>query len=258
MKKIIGVLIIALFIVPSIQIRGEDTENSEIEIEGTDTFNNILLSIPKPTSNGDIIFAECKGFYDLPGADHAEIWDSGYQKIIEADPYYDVWKDFSAPWDPSRTLGFYYPWNPTCLKYLTYQSATHPNSTTWGRVESDTLEHDFWAYEWYKYYHVIAFPADSWRAIYFARDKIGKFFDFYSAWPAGGNTKQVDETSKQYLIYNNLIINLGGGYYCTELVWAAWVKGYVNLDTDTDAVMPQEIINENNNSKIQYYYTYPP
>ncbi|MEM1513572.1 MAG: hypothetical protein QXE46_04745 [Candidatus Thermoplasmatota archaeon] len=61
------------------------------------------------------------------------------------------------------------------------------------------------------------------------------------------------------ITYNNRVLYLGEGYYCSELVWAAWVRGGVNLDSnDNNAVMPQEIINENNGTKITYYYTYPP
>ncbi len=214
-------------------------------------------NIPKPTKNGDLIFAEAEGWKDLlSGPDHVSIWDAGNNKIIEADPYYDVWGDFTAPW--GGKLKNYYPWYTPCLKYLTYKSYNNPG-TTWGWVEQQTLQYDTIEnpdrpYEKLWYYHVNG--GDPYKAVnIFARSKIGHPFDYYSPWPAGADSKQIDESEGEYMYYNGNRYNLGRGYYCSELVWAAWKKGGVDLDPDDDSVMPQEIIDENSGNKITHYLT---
>ena len=219
-------------------------------------------NIPSPTRRGDLIFYECRGWWDIPGeVDHVSIWDKDRSKIIEADPYYDVWKDFRAPWPPYLKLRYLYPSSTKCLKYLTYKSYNNPG-TTWGWVEQQTLQHDTIEnpdrpYEKLWYYHVNGGnPA---TAISFARSKIGHPFDYYSPWErSGADSKQIDESEEEYMDYNGNSYNLGRGYYCSELVWAAWKKGGVDLDPDDDSVMPQEIIDENtvgNSPKIELYMT---
>lgn len=214
-------------------------------------------NIPSPTQNGDTIFYECRGWWDLPNAvDHVSIWDKSRDKIIEADPYYEVWGEYSAPW--GGKLKTYYPWFGPCLKYLTSNSYNNPG-TTWGRIEQQTLQHDTIEdpdrpYEKLYYYHVNGGnPA---AAIRFARSKLGHPFDYYSPWLAGANSKQIDESEEEYMNYGGTPYNLGGGYYCSEIVWAAWKKGGgVDLDTDDNSVMPQEIIDENSNTHITWYLT---
>ena len=215
-------------------------------------------NIPSPTRRGDLIFYECRGWWDIPGeVDHVSIWDKDRGKIIEADPYYDVWKDFRAPWPPYLKLRYLYPRSGRCLMYLTYKSYTNPG-TTWGWVEQQTLQHDTIEhpdrpYEKLWYYHVNGGNPST--AVSFARSKIGHPFDYYSPWESGADSKQIDESEEEYMYYNENSYNLGRGYYCSELVWAAWKKGGVDLDPDDDSVMPQEIIDENSGNKITYYLT---
>ncbi|MEM1513571.1 MAG: hypothetical protein QW762_03025 [Candidatus Thermoplasmatota archaeon] len=97
-RKIWSILVVLGILATSgIQIKGENLENSETGDQSVDIATP--LAIPKPTQKGDLIFAECVGFYDIPNAaDHVSIWDNDNQKIIEADPYYNVWSEYRAPW----------------------------------------------------------------------------------------------------------------------------------------------------------------
>ncbi len=99
-----------------------------------------------------------------------------------------------------------------------------------------------------------ASPTERENAAKFAADKaerkweVGNYddkprpFDYKSFWGLT-KTKQVDDTYKY---------SLGYGYYCSELVWAAWydVDDDYDFDDDTGRITPNEIGNSN---QINFY-----
>lgn len=211
---------------------------------------NALDDDDKPDGHGDIIFAEAKGLQDIPFApDHTALWDEYGDQIIEADPYMDKWG--GKDWDDS-TMGDTYPHDHELLRYLTWHSYNSGNDD-WGVVEDQSISEGIWNVENYSkcyYGEVWARDEQPYQAVQFALQKRGKPFDYVSPWlrPYGKNRKQIDEDDSEYpddyFSYYGDSENLGEGYYCSELTWAAWKRGG-NVDLDSDLfknrVMPGEI-----------------
>jgi len=198
-------------------------------------------SPPAPTYTGDIIVAESSKWFDLYGWDHAALY-KGSGKILEADPHFENWTALER---------LCYPSNAASLHDKSYSGNEH-----YGKVE-DSLLTELWNSEYYsdRAYGTVIGASSSQRsaAVSFAQNKanriwdVGNYhnkprpFDYKSFWVY--NTKQVDDTYKY---------SLGYGYYCSELVWAAWynVNSYYNFDDDSGKITPNEIGNSN---KIDFY-----
>lgn len=207
----------------------------------------------KPTETGDIVFAEAAGVMDwFIGPDHTALWDDENNKVIEADPYLNSWGD--KPWKLSK-MKWYYPFDNELLRKLTYESYVDGGSDEWGQVESQSIGEAIWyedAYSKCKYAHVDG--GNNLRAINFARDRVGRPFDFVSPWYEGQNTKQKDYPSNDNFEYNGVEKDLGKGYYCSELTWAAWRHGGKYLDNfENNRVTPRELLWH---SDVDVYKTY--
>ncbi|HHF56608.1 MAG TPA: hypothetical protein ENL42_06850 [Thermoplasmatales archaeon] len=213
---------------------------------------------PNPQNNGDIIFAEIEGWADFPSWDHTAIWDKNKVKILEADPHFENWSDNRAWWRPDHpTLGSIYPNGDTnykiLLKYLTYKSY---HDRSWGKVEEDSITDIFYNYSKCAYGKLRWTSADPDEAIRFARDKINRPFDYVSPWYqiwGGIYSKQQDYPSNDKFFWNGTQYDLGKGYYCSELTWAAWKWAGINLDKDGYAVWPGELAR---NIHVKIYATY--
>lgn len=206
-----------------------------------------------PTDTGDIVFAEAAGIMDwFIGPDHTALWDDGNNEVIEADPHFEGWGD--NPWKLSK-MKWYYPFDNELLRKLTYESYADDGSEEWGQVESQSIGAAIWYEEAYSkctYAHVDG--GNNLLAINFARDRVGRPFDFVSPWYEGQNTKQLDTGSKEFFEYNNVLQDLGNGYYCSELTWAAWRHAGKYLDNfETNRVTPRELLWH---SDVDDYETY--
>jgi len=200
----------------------------------------VSASPPAPDNRGDVIVAESSTWFDLYGWDHAALYDGGGD-ILEADPHFEAW---------TATERALYPAN-----YRSLHEKSYAGNEDYGRVEWSALT-EIWNSNYYsdrEYGEVIgASPTERENAAEFAADKaerkweVGNYddkprpFDYKSFWGLT-KTKQVDDTYKY---------SLGYGYYCSELVWAAWYAQGYDFDDDTGRITPNEIGNSN---QINFY-----
>jgi len=221
MKKVLLVLaIVGMFVMPMMPAKGAS------------------IPIPPPyVHRGDIVFAdEMPKKPAINGWDHAALYNgSGY--IIEADPHMENW----TWWE--RRL---YPLNAASLHEKSYSG-----DENYGRVEVDNMTEIFNSRA--VDYKRVKGASDylKGKAADFAVDKatrkwtVGGIprkprpFDYKSFWIY--HTKQVDSTNPD---------SLGFGYYCSELVWAAWywaTSHYwyrtIDLDPNGNEVWPSDIYN---------------
>ena len=198
-----------------------------------------IKAIPMPppyVHRGDIVFAdEMPKKPSIDGWDHAALYNgSGY--IIEADPHMEKW----TWWE--RLL---YPFNAASLHEKSYSG-----NEDYGRVEVDNMSEIFNSSA--VDYKRVKGASDTVKgdAADFALDKatrkwtVGGIqnkprpFDYKSFWIY--HTKQIDSTDPN---------SLGFGYYCSELVWAAWYWATsmngdpIDLDPNGNEVWPSDIYN---------------
>ncbi|MBC7080679.1 MAG: hypothetical protein H5T44_00270 [Thermoplasmatales archaeon] len=186
--------------------------------------------IPPPyVEPGDIVFADEMPMKPIiTGWDHAALYKgAGY--VIEADPHMEKWTEEER---------ISYPFNAASLHNKSYSG-----NEDYGRVEIDNMTEIFnskaVAYKRVKG----ASPTLKKAAADFGVLRASRIwgnesnkprpFDYLSCWVY--RTKQVDDPDPN---------SLGFGYYCSELVWAAWMwatDNRIDLDPTPGAVWPTDI-----------------
>jgi len=182
--------------------------------------------IPAVRHRGDIIFADGGYLPGVRGWDHAALYTGGGH-IMEADPHAENWTRYEK----------YVLWGILHdYEYFHQKSYQGIDPKHYGEVESDTLTQTFSDYDTVSYAEVtIASTTQMGEAADFAEGKEHRPFDYLSYWEE--DKKQVDGLSG----------TLGYGYYCAELVWAAYYHYPLRINLDPDGpsaynrISPQQI-----------------
>ncbi len=202
----------------------------------------------EPTMHGDIILAECNG--GLRSWDHAAIWDNTHHKIIEADPHMENWENNTYN---GKKWGDLYPFNIAILQML-HDTSYHGN-TRYGCVEKDSITDIWFNYSGWAYLRVKnTTPQQRDKAVKYAEKRASHIwpvqgdatrnhprpFDYKSPWIR--HTKQMDTWNDPQQVKSWMTKKLAYGYYCSELVWAAWKHAIKkNLDPNGGTVWPADL-----------------
>ena len=210
-----------------------------------------------PMYKGDVIYAEAnhndnekKKKNDLPGWDHAALYIGNY-RIVEADPHMENWTDDEKKGN--------YPFNRSLVRKLHYRSYHAPyDQNHYGKVEYSPLSEitsgeyyqDF-LYAWVKvkqedrdqavdWAEIRAKP--QWPRLNSSTKNYSRPFDYLSPWIV--HSKQYENWDDPDKITEWQMGRLRYGYYCSELVWAAY-RATARIDLDghpfTPVVWPSDI-----------------
>jgi len=201
--KILGILaIVGMFLMPMIPAKASETK-----------------------IRGDIVFG--KMYHPIPGItgyQHACLYRGRTynENIVQSDPHWENWRWYEKLW---FTMG----------KYWKVHNSTWDRGV--GGVEYTDLNEIYRVYKKEVAFGRVEGVSNDVRsnAVKFAEDREGEDrpFDIVSYWKT--NSKQVgkDASPKNH--------NPAYGYYCAELVWAAYKDQGIDIDPDSGRVTPQEI-----------------